>query len=126
MAGEPHGPFRNLILRYLFGLAPVKDIDLHLTVGEALALIGAATPAGGGAPTADASAAASTAVAALPPLPPVVPPRKTGVDTGVASGSAVAKAAKAAAEAAKVANGGGSLMAYILRKVGLPAALTTA
>ena len=39
LAGEPHGPFRNLILSHLFGLASIKDVDLHLTVGAALAQV---------------------------------------------------------------------------------------
>jgi hypothetical protein len=109
LSGEPHGPFRNLILQYLFGLAPIKEIDLHLSVGEALALIGATVP-----PAASASASPAST---LPSLPPVVPPRKAGVDTGVSSGTAAAKAAKAAAEATAEANDGGRLMPYILRKV---------
>ena len=109
LSGEPHGPFRNLILQYLFGLAPIKEIDLHLSVGEALALIGATVP-----PAASASASPAST---LPSLPPVVPPRKAGVDTGVSSGAAAAKAAKAAAEATAEANDGGRLMPYILRKV---------
>ena len=79
LSGEPHGPFRNLILQYLFGLAPIKEIDLHLSVGEALALIGATVP-----PAASASASPAST---LPSLPPVVPPRKAGVDTGVSSGA---------------------------------------
>ena len=70
LSGEPHGPFRNLILQYLFGLAPIKEIDLHLSVGEALALIGATVP-----PAASASASPAST---LPSLPPVVPPRKAG------------------------------------------------
>ena len=109
LSGESHGPFRNLILQYLFGLAPIKEIDLHLSVGEALALIGATVP-----PAASASASPAST---LPSLPPVVPPRKAGVDTGVSSGTAAAKAAKAAAEATAEANDGGRLMPYILRKV---------
>ena len=109
LSGEPHGPFRNLILQYLFGLAPIKEIDLHLSVGEALALIGATVP-----PAASASASPAST---LPSLPPVVPPRKAGVDTGVSSGTAAAKVAKAAAEATAEANDGGRLMPYILRKV---------
>ena len=109
LSGEPHGPFRNLILQYLFGLAPIKEIDLHLSVGEALALIGATVP-----PAASASASPAST---LPSLPPVVPPRKAGVDTGVSSGTAAAKAARAAAEATAEANDGGRLMPYILRKV---------
>ena len=109
LSGEPHGPFRNLILQYLFGLAPIKEIDLHLSVGEALALVGATVP-----PAASASASPAST---LPSLPPVVPPRKAGVDTGVSSGTAAAKAARAAAEATAEANDGGRLMPYILRKV---------
>ena len=109
LSGEPHGPFRNLILQYLFGLAPIKEIDLHLSVGEALALVGATVP-----PAASASASLAST---LPSLPPVVPPRKAGVDTGVSSGTAAAKAARAAAEATAEANDGGRLMPYILRKV---------
>ena len=109
LSGEPHGPFRNLILQYLFGLAPIKEIDLHLSVGEALALVGAIVP-----PAASASASLAST---LPSLPPVVPPRKAGVDTGVSSGTAAAKAARAAAEATAEANDGGRLMPYILRKV---------
>ena len=109
LSGEPHGPFRNLILQYLFGLAPIKEIDLHLSVGEALALIGATVP-----PAASASASPAST---LPSLPPVVPPRKAGVDTGVSSGTAAAKVARAAAEATAEANDGGRLMPYILRKV---------
>ena len=109
LSGEPHGPFRNLILQYLFGLAPIKEIDLHLSVGEALALVGATVP-----PAAGASASLAST---LPSLPPVVPPRKAGVDTGVSSGTAAAKAARAAAEATAEANDGGRLMPYILRKV---------
>jgi hypothetical protein len=109
LSGEPHGPFRNLILQYLFGLAPIKEIDLHLSVGEALALVGATVP-----PAASASASLAST---LPSLPPVVPPRKAGVDTGVSSGTAAAKAARAAAEATAKANDGGRLMPYILRKV---------
>ena len=109
LSGEPHGPFRNLILQYLFGLAPIKEIDLHLSVGEALALVGATVP-----PAASASASLAPT---LPSLPLVVPPRKAGVDTGVSSGTAAAKAARAAAEATAEANDGGRLMPYILRKV---------
>ena len=109
LSGEPHGPFRNLILQYLFGLAPIKEIDLHLSVGEALALVGATVPPAASASTSPAST--------LPSLPPVVPPRKAGVDTGVSSGTAAAKAARAAAEATAEANDGGRLMPYILRKV---------
>ena len=109
LSGEPHGPFRNLILQYLFGLAPIKEIDLHLSVGEALALVGATVP-----PAASASASPAST---LPSLPPVVPPRKAGVDTGVSSGTAAAKAARAAAEATAKANDRGRLMPYILRKV---------
>ena len=109
LSGEPHGPFRNLILQYLFGLAPIKEIDLHLSVGEALALVGATVP-----PAASASASPAST---LPSLPPVVPPRKAGVDIGVSSGTAAAKAARAAAEATAEANDGGRLMPYILRKV---------
>jgi hypothetical protein len=109
LSGEPHGPFRNLILQYLFGLAPIKEIDLQLSVGEALALVGATVP-----PAASASASPAST---LPSLPPVVPPRKAGVDTGVSSGTAAAKAARAAAEATAEANDGGRLMPYILRKV---------
>jgi hypothetical protein len=109
LSGEPHGPFRNLILQYLFGLAPIKEIDLHLSVGEALALALATVP-----PAASASASLAST---LPSLPPVVPPRKAGVDTGVSSGTAAAKAARAAAEATAEANDGGRLMPYILRKV---------
>ena len=109
LSGEPHGPFRNLILQYLFGLAPIKEIDLHLSVGEALALVGATVP-----PAASASASLPST---LHSLPPVVPPRKAGVDTGVSSGTAAAKAARAAAEATAEANDGGRLMPYILRKV---------
>ena len=109
LSGEPHGPFRNLILQYLFGLAPIKEIDLHLSVGEALALVGATVPPAASASTSPASTLSS--------LPPVVPPRKAGVDTGVSSGTAAAKAARAAAEATAEANDGGRLMPYILRKV---------
>ena len=109
LSGEPHGPFRNLILQYLFGLAPIKEIDLHLSVGEALALIGATVP--------PAASAGASPASTLLSLPPVVPPRKAGVDTGVSSGTAAAKAAKAAAEATAEANDGGRLMPYILRKV---------
>ena len=109
LSGEPHGPFRNLILQYLFGLAPIKEIDLHLSVGEALALIGATVP--------PAASAGASPASTLPSLPPVVPPRKAGVDTGVSSETAAAKAAKAAAEATAEANDGGRLMPYILRKV---------
>ena len=87
----------------------IKEIDLHLSVGEALALIGATVP-----PAASASASPAST---LPSLPPVVPPRKAGVDTGVSSGTAAAKAARAAAEATAEANDGGRLMPYILRKV---------
>ena len=109
LSGEPHGPFRNLILQYLFGLAPIKEIDLHLSVGEALALVGATVPP---------AASASTSLAStLRSLPPVVPPRKAGVHTEVSSGTAAAKAARAAAEATAEANDGGRLMPYILRKV---------
>jgi hypothetical protein len=109
LSGEPHGPFRNLILQYLFGLAPIKEIDLHLSVGEALALVGATVP-----PAASASASPAST---LPSLPPVVPPRKAGVDTGVSSGTAADNAARADAEATAEANDGGRLMPYILRKV---------
>ena len=142
MAGEPHGPFRNLVLRHLFGLAAIKDVDLHLTVGEALALIGAApgtapdcvagaspnaADADGdadidaaneaGSATAEAGAATADGGVLLPPLPPVVPPKKAGVDTGVAAGSVAAAAARKAAAATATASAGGALMGYVLRKL---------
>ena len=44
VAGEPHAPFRNAALKALFGLATVKDVELQLGVGEALALLATATP----------------------------------------------------------------------------------
>ena len=121
LSGEPHGPFRNLILQYLFGLAPIKEIDLHLSVGEALALVGATVPPAAsafvGVTVPPAASASVSPASTLPSLPPVVPPRKAGVDTGVSSGTAAAKAARAAAEATAEANDGGRLMPYILRKV---------
>lgn len=93
------------VLRYLFGLAPVKDVDLHLRVGEALADIGAALVGGEAGAKAEGlvgaeagereskmqklsltdEAAGAPSAEALPPLPPITAPKKTGVDAGIAS-----------------------------------------
>ena len=108
LSGEPHGPFRNLILAYLFGLASTKDVDLHLKVGEAIARIGSAE-----AGTADAAAKAS----ALPPLPPIKPPRKAGAAVEATAAAAALAAAAESAAAAEAANAGGPLLTYLLRKI---------
>ena len=61
-AGDPHGAHRNEILRALFGLAPVKDSELHDAVGEALSALSSGSALASGA-------SSSTAVPPLPPPP---------------------------------------------------------
>ena len=124
MSGEVHGPFRNLILAHLFGLASTKDVDLHLAVGEALARIGA-TAVPPPPPPSDAAAAAAAAstsafAARLPPLAPVIPPKKAGVATdgaGLAIGAAAAAANAETLATTSAASAGGPLMPYLLRKI---------
>ncbi len=62
-AGDPHGAHRNEILRALFGLAPVKDSELHDAVGEALSALSCGSALVSGA---------SSSTAVLPPPPPPI------------------------------------------------------
>ena len=112
MAGEVHGPFRNLILTYLFGMASTKDVDLHLSVGESLARIGAALPSS--IPTSVGAASQ------LPPLPAVTPPKKAGVSVdgaGLAIGAAATAVIAETTAATSAASAGGGLMTYLLKKI---------
>ena len=106
---SPNHALIDLILEHVFGLASTKDVDLHLTVGEALAKCGAATPSDDStAAAANSTAATETPATSLPPLPSIVPPKKVGV---AVDGTSVAIGPVAQAAAAGTSSGTRALVA---------------
>lgn len=97
-AGEPDAAFRNQALQALFGMASTKDIELQLSVGQALARLASASPAGSAAP---------------PPPPKIEPPERPAIPSELATLPERAAAAAAASTVGK----GDRLLAYVLARV---------
>jgi len=101
VSGDPHAAFRNDALESLFGLGATKDIDLHLSVGEALSRL------------ADADAGAPAGGTPAPPLPPIKVPERPAIPSDLVT---LAERKAAAAAAAELPTDG-RLMGYVLGRV---------
>lgn len=97
-SGEPDAPFRNQAMQALFGMAPTKDIELQLSVGQALARLATAVPAGTAPP---------------PPPPKIDPPERPAIPSELST----LTERTAAAAAASALGQGDRLLSYVLSRV---------
>ncbi|EOD27648.1 hypothetical protein EMIHUDRAFT_204549 [Emiliania huxleyi CCMP1516] len=102
VAGDPHAPFRNAALLAILGMHTVKDVELQLVVGDALATLAMSPP--------------RQASSAPPPALPRIKPPEAPAVTGTGADATLAERTADAATACELA-AGDTLLRYVLGRV---------